>query len=316
MPTNKLSGALSGRYKLVAHKADGTSRVVADWFDNLILNAGLERLGTGGVVGTCVVGSDSTPPAVGQSSLFALVASTTTQQLLVTGTAPDNSYAFYRKTFRFAIGVAAGNLSEVGVGWTNTDLFSRALIRDDLGDPTTITILADEVLDVIYEVRLYVPTSDQTFVVNIAGVDYTFTLRPGMVSGSGGPYYSGHWHNDLRTFLEDGHVLTGPSVTGKVFFAYGNGATMNAVTGSLSGSVLTNELSASLKTEFLSAYVPGSYERGMRMTFDLNDGNAAFGGFMLYTMTGTYQCVVSPNIPKDNTKILKIDFTVSWARKV
>lgn len=321
MATKKISVGIEGRYKLVAHKADGTSRVVADWFDNLVLDSGLERLGTGGVVGTCVVGSDSTPPAVGQSSLFALVASTTTQQSLERGTAVDNTYVYFRKTFRFAIGAAAGNLSEVGVGWGSTTLFSRALIKDDLGNPTTITILADEVLDVIYEARLYPNLADQTFIVNISGVNYTFTLRPVAVTGTNSIYSVSYtyWNANFGGLLEYGYTSFNISNFQKAMIGYGAGAALAAVTAnSITGSIVSGAdlSSGGSVSEFLLPYAPGSYERQVRHTFDLNGGTAAFGGFMILTMTGAYQCVVSPDIPKDSTKILKLDFTASWARKV
>lgn len=318
---NKISVGIDGRYKLVAHKADGSSRVVADWFSNLVLDSGLERLGTGGAIGRCVVGSDSTPPAVDQSALFALVASTTTLQSFLRGTAPDNSYVFYRKTFRFGMGVAAGNLSEVGVGWADTSLFSRALIRDDLGDPTTITILSDEVLDVIYEARMYPNLADQSFVLNIAGVDYTFTLRPVAITGTEGASASAYhyWHLNFADFLDSGYTAFNVSNFPKAMLGFGNGAALAGVTAtSLTGPEIAEAwlTSSGSYSEFRTPYAPGSHERELRHTFDLNGGNVPFGGFMFLTRMGAYQCVVSPNIPKDNTKILKIDFTVSWARKV
>src|SRR5690606_8917143 len=90
-------------------------------------------------------------------------------------------YTWMRKTFRFAAGVATGNLSEVGISWLTTGaLFSRALILDSGGLPTTITVLADEVVDVTYEFRIMAKTDDETGSVTFTGSiggTYDWTMR-------------------------------------------------------------------------------------------------------------------------------------------
>ena len=91
--------------------------------------------------------------------------------------------------YHFAIGAAAGNLSELGVGWASsgTTLFSRALILDSGGTPTTITVLSDEYLYVTYEHRFYPSETDATgsivFTGNIGGT-YTYTLRPAQIDST------------------------------------------------------------------------------------------------------------------------------------
>lgn len=91
--------------------------------------------------------------------------------------------------FEFPAGRATGNLTEVGVGWTsdgviipnanNNRVFSRALILDASGQPTTLTVLADEILRVTYMLRLYVPFNvpDEVKVMTIGGVNTTVTIR-------------------------------------------------------------------------------------------------------------------------------------------
>ena len=148
----------AGWFKIEATRPDGTRRVLADWFPNLILNGGLDRMGANpDYLSWCQVGSGSTAPVAAQTALVNRIAGTSTQQNNVSGAqASAPYYGWYRRTYRFAQGVAAGNLSEVGVGWaTSGSLFSRALILDGGGSPTTITVLSDEVLDVTYELRRY-----------------------------------------------------------------------------------------------------------------------------------------------------------------
>jgi hypothetical protein len=136
-----LLNELSGRFKIEAIKPDGSKRLVADWFSNEILNAGLDKLGTAQPILGCSIGTDATPVSVLQTSLVAPIAySTATAPSGNTSGAVTYSpyYAWRRWNFRFAIGVAAGTLREVGVGWDSTNMFSRALIMQG-GSQSTIT---------------------------------------------------------------------------------------------------------------------------------------------------------------------------------
>jgi len=65
--------------------------------------------------------------------------------------------------------VAAGTLAEVGVGNSNKQLLSRALIKDAQGNPTSITVLPDEILQVSWVFRLYWPQNTVSGTVNIIG---------------------------------------------------------------------------------------------------------------------------------------------------
>jgi len=98
---------MAGRFKIEAIRPDGSKRVLADWFDNLILDAGLERLGTASALGTCAVGTSSVAVNAAQTSLQVLAASTTKQQAKVYGTqATAPYYAWNRTTYRFPLTTA------------------------------------------------------------------------------------------------------------------------------------------------------------------------------------------------------------------
>ncbi len=177
----------AGWFKIEATRPDGTRRVLADWFPNLILNGGLDRMGENAdYLNWCQVGSGSTAPVATQTALVNRIAGTDVRQANVNGAqASAPYYGWYRRTFRFARGVAAGNLSEVGVGWASTgSLFSRALILDGGGNPTTITVLSDEVLDVTYELRRYPGTVDLTGTVVLDGVTHNWVSRAAGVTDS------------------------------------------------------------------------------------------------------------------------------------
>lgn len=312
---NTISVGLEGRYKLIASKPDGTERVVADWFENLILDGGLNRLGSGEVWSQCQVGSGSTAPAVGQTALVALVGSTTTVTSTLAGTdTPTNTYAWARQTYRFAEGVADGNLSEVGIGW-GAGLFSRSLIKDDLGDPTTITILADEVLDVVYEVRAYPVMSDQVFTLTINAINYDFTVRPVRFSGNQ-TSNNLEWPVQLLSLLGGGAVSAAAGNGASAFLAFGTDAALAAVTASnMTGTNTVAGSSTGNSTAFLTSYVNNSYERVLRQSFGLAAGSAPFGGFVVITRCGNYQMTVTPALPKAADKIITLDFKYSWARR-
>ena len=298
---------VAGRFKLTATKVEsGKSRVLADWFDNLILDQGLNRWGTGAIITACQVGTGNTAPAATQTQLANFLAGTTSIQSQTTSAQSTPPYYGSRIfTFRFNAGAATGNLSEVGVGWSSAsgNLFSRALILDGGGSPTTITVLSDEILDVSYEFRTYPPDTDSVFSINISGTDYDCVLRAHSVTSAG------HWA--LVT-----SAAIGQSVNGNRAY---NGA-LGAITTGPSG---TQDASSS---QVASAYSNNSFQRDFTTTWNLNDGNLSGGisaiglcdnngGNGFGRCGGSYQVSFSPAIPKDASKTLTISHRVQWARK-
>lgn len=289
------AGTVAGKFRMVAIKPDGTERILADWFDNLITNAGLDRLATGStVMSQAVVGSGNTAPANSDTSLAVAVAVTGTVTTTANGSSSSAPYfGWYRNTYRFSAGVATGTLREIGVGWNygSGGLFSRALIKDSNGDPTSVVVLADEVVDVTYELRLYAPSSDATFDVDISGTTYSCVLRASYVTSSYWvPMRAGGAMADtyVRAYSGDiGTITQQPS------------GTQNAI------DVTWDQ------------YVPGSYELNAVFTAQLTHANFA-GGIKSVAFQsswlGTYQCSFTPAIPKDANKVLTLDATISWAR--
>jgi len=289
---------LEGRYTLVVTKPDGTSRVVAD-FPNLITNGGLDRIGdvstsNADIITHAQVGTGTTAPAFTDSSLTTFLAASNTpaptldNAQTVASTAPY--YAQITLNKRFEAGVATGNLSEVGVGWSSgaNTLFSHARILDSGGSPTSITILADEVLDVLYTLRVYAPDTDVT--ATISG--YSVTSRAAYVT------------TDSQWFARIFQSQTGA--------VYGT-QTLGAVTGGLSES---NGVDGDIAHAFVGTYTAGTYTRQGETNFALTKGNIAggIGSMLIHAGFGSFQVKFDPKIPKDDTKILTISWAVSWAR--
>lgn len=290
---------MAGFFKLEAFKLDGRRRLVADWFPNLILDQGLERPATNSDwLNACRVGTGSTAPANSQTNLISHLAGTTNAvQTTQNATASAPYYGYTRKVFRFAQGAAAGNLTELGIGWSDVDgsnLFSRALILDNLGSPTTKVIQADEFLDVSYELRCYAPSADITGTLTIGSDTYDFTSRA----------------------AEANSTVWCPPFTGGYNAGFGGGSVtaysgaIGAETGSPAG---TPSASASVSN---GAYSAGSHQVDYSAVFGLDNGNV--GGIMsVYTRNGvgSMQHEYDPVIDKDNTKILSLPFRHTWARK-
>jgi hypothetical protein len=296
---------LGGRFRLEALRPDGTRRVLADWFDNLVLDAGLNRIGSGGILSYCRVGTGSTAPANGQTALVNQVAATSSQVgSPATGyDSVGNLYGWVRHTFRFTAGAAAGVLAEVGVGWgdAGATLFSRALILDDEGDPTTVTVLADEVLDVAYELRLYRPTADAAYTVTIDGSgDHAVLMRAASMSswGEAARYLAAYGLATASFFNSSGSVG-----------AYGVGA-LGAITAAPGGTYL-----GAATIAFDGAYSNNSYERKFIGTWDINSGANAVANVQWGTHGGYFKNSFDPVVPKDATKELKLNFKITWARK-
>lgn len=290
---------MQGRFKLVAHKLDGSSRVVADWFNNLILNNGLNGIATTNtMLDVACVGSGTAAPAAGQTQLSTLVSSTSTVQGVSAGNELASGYGWRRITFRFGQGAAQGNLSEVGVGASATNLFSRALILDGTGQPTTVTVLADEFLDVVYEIRVYWPTADATGTATVSGVSTAFTLRACEV---------GQWGAAWLTSAFGGNN----NFTGQ---CWASGATLGAITGSPSGTFIGQTLSSNR----VGSYNNGSFSRTFRLIFDLNGVTQSIGAMRLLSAGNSdmnFQCLFNPAVAKTNQFNLSLDFTLTWSRR-
>ena len=136
-----------------------------------------------GPLSSCYVGTGGTQPSASDTQLVSRITTASSARASVSATSSNaRGYAEIVIAYRFDEGEAAGNVSEVGIGGSPTSLFSRALIRNENGDPVTITVLADELLTVTYRLRLAIPQQDisQTIMVDSGGTDVetTVTIRP------------------------------------------------------------------------------------------------------------------------------------------
>ena len=289
---------MRGKYKIEAVQPDGRKRPLTGWMANLITTSGKNQVAAGGYLSVCCVGSGNTTPNTSQTALTSLVGTSSTIQ--ATSTRTQSSPPYYGTlsiTYRFAAGVATGNLAEVGIGSTNTALFSRALILDSLGSPTTITVLSAEALDVTYLLETIPPTSDATGTVVINGVTYSYTIRAALVTTS-------QWSN------ADAGDKAGIYALGFSVYNGAIGAVTSNPTGSAGGATSITE----------DSYSVNSYAQTATAFFGLNNGNVS-GGITAMSIVfgrqinrlGAFQIGVTPAIPKNGTNILTLSVGQSWA---
>lgn len=316
---------VQGFYKLTKHKADangepilGTAEEI-DWFPNIITDVGINGLAGAGdaMFHISCVGTGNTVPAASDTNLVSQVGTRAFNNGAGESSVKINNnvvpyYGALRRTWRYAVGTATGVLAEVGVKSSAGILFSRALIVDGLGAPTTLTVLSDEILDVTYECRVYPPTSDVVSVVSVDGVSTTVTLRTASAGGAGGiSHITNPWVPTPGTpFLENSNVTV-----------YGADAVLggiNAVPTATSILVYSSAVGGNrMPTGSQPAYINNSYYRDQKCFLGLTDANVAGGvGAMVMSRNEAfaYQMGFSPVIAKTNTKVLNVAVRTAYAR--
>ena len=296
---------VSGYFKLAAIRPDGTRRELAE-FPNLITNNGMDQLGSGGggsygipfIFPICKVGTGATTPAFTDSDLANAIA---TSGAIEGGTnsfveAVGDTPAYWRpiKSWRFAVGAAPGTISEVGTFDPNGQAFSRALVLDGSGNPTTVSVLADEVLDVTYEFRSYIDKTINSYTVSIGADTYTLQIMPCDISNAPPLHLANRSTSNNSMYA----VAMESNVLGTVYQTIPSGGSSG------SGSCADQP------------YTSGTYYRDYRFTYDLSTGNFASGiGSIQLTFSSTKMKVgFTPKVPKTNVKTFSITFRLSWAR--
>jgi hypothetical protein len=319
---------LAGKYRMQVTKGrTGKLKYDSGWFDNLITDRGLveywnlPRLGifdSGSLGAACAVGTGNTTPQITDVGLANYTASggATAGGGGGTGFPPPNvvgyvpaaggqpAYWFMRYIYLFATGVAAGNLTEVGAypggGNFATDLFSRALIVDDAGNPTAITVLSDEILNVTWELRYYLDLTDHSFGFNLNGSPVTGTYRLMQASTQRAV------HSAINSALPNISMYSGTTL--------GNVLT-GAPTGQL-GFIAPNTTPAPSFIQFVNDIAnSGTCYADVKATFPTGVATGTIGSFSYQGHMWTYQFGnLSVPIPKTAGQQLQVNFRQSWGR--
>ena len=188
---------IAGEFQVIVRRADGSVRIDTGIQKNLILDNGLkfylaqkmtndnaeEEAHIGNMFSGLVVGSGNQQPTNTEVKLQSFVAHTSTQRDIEAGkTEPTkdqhpNFVKVWKRTKFIFDGIKNQNISELGLVANYWDkwygapvnvskkryiLTTRALIKGNDGRPLTITVLEGEVLEVIYQINMYVDIRRQT----------------------------------------------------------------------------------------------------------------------------------------------------------
>ena len=274
-------------------------KIRSGWFDNLLLNQGLDNIATNSTAFRfCQVGTGSTAPAVGQTALAARVAGADSASSGIATIDTENRQWICTWTYTFPAGTLNNvNVSELGTGTavSGTTLSSRALIRDNVGNPVSITVLPEDDLVVRYRLRINQPIGD--FVSNGA------TIRAAFVNNlTGSTSNLNGWLNSFQPF----QTVNSPA-------QFRIGGTIGAITAGPSGGSSANAASGQNGN---GAYTPGSFSREFfyRLTAtQLNGGTGV--NTMLYVIGPTlWQLQLDTPIIKTDPQTLRLNVSLSWGR--
>lgn len=263
-------------------------------FHNLIVNSGLDYLGGSGngAVNYCYVGTGTTPPANTDTSMGTFLASTSSYTKSITAATPSVPNTINTFVYTFGTGVATGTLTEVGAGWVSNSsggLYSRALIVDGGGNPTTLVVQSDEILVITYSIYIVWNTTDTAYSFTFNGSTVSGVYRPSnMSSSSYFPYfgigYSGNANSQNR-------------------YATGSITSITAVPGG-----------ASIISGTVDPYVTGTYSASVTSTSSPAGGAITYNSIVLAAWIGSFQFSLSPAISLTLGQTMTLKTSISWNR--
>ena len=301
---------MTGEFRCVVKRADGSTKIDTGYQKNLILNQGLDFFGGGkgtDMMAYCVIGSGNSQPVYTQNKL-----DTTIAGVYGDGFSSKSDYDAVRdgnlykvnKVSKYSFsGLNNINISEVGLAstYSNTSdyyLCTRALIKDSQGNPTTITVLNGEILEIYYKLWAVYDTTDKTGEINVldgAGNQVAYNYKARLMK-VGDVAYTGYVNSISRDWKKQ-YLYSGDLV---------------AIMGTPSGELYSSDYLVS------PPYVLGSYKLVYSFEVGVRHGGGQIRTYALEVL-GYWQIrfgSVADDSPitKNNTQTLSIPIEVSWGR--
>lgn len=304
---------LYGEVKVIVKRADDTVRLDTGFFPNVITNLGLDAIGNDNdLFNYCAVGGGNSKPLNTNTKLdnpLQVGSQISSESKYDYDPVRDTEFYKCSRTvgYRFE-GLDNKNISEVGLVDDYRpefhSAFTRTLIKNSAGEPTVITVLSGEILELQY--RLWqvfdVKDKDQVVTAMIDGVEVPFNVKI-RLAGVGGNL-GGSWSYA---------AVVGAHLTfqGNNHHQFGTGE-LGEITGQNSG--LTNVYGLSWE-----AYQPSTYKRKFYVNASITDAVHPIRSFLFFTGLGAYQVrfgTVDGDLPIDKTNqdILQLGFEMSWGR--
>lgn len=315
---------LGGHYTIHKGKLDSNNdpvtREYVTEFDNMILDSGLYRIGNiTDWMDYLHLGTGTTPPSPKQNSLVNatyignIISPTAPTEYGINSSDPLNPYCWVTRVFRVSPRGESRTYSELGVGWYEdyvNYLFSRTLIKDSLGNPTSISILGDEYLDVTYEVRMYIPMDTAVYTIVPTGDD----LEPREVtvhaSNINTPTFRYGWglgfYDSMSTRTHRPNSICGTFLTNHNRFFNGEGG---GLYGDPNGTVVGTGFDAHTKERISDTSMAFHFKR------DLPDNIGTLRTFQVSQMGYCFQLEFNPPFFKTYQDRFDISYSISWGRR-
>jgi len=178
------------------------------------------------------------------------------------------------------------------------------LILDAEGSPTTISVGADQFLDVTYEFRFYPKTTDDTGTVTLTGSvggTYDYIFRSSSVTSNS---------------ITQGWTVSssGTNMGDRGSSSFTSRRAYNGNIGTITG--MPNGTTDSINNPVL-AYEAGSLRRKFVTGAGLNEANLTGGirSVFLRMGIGAFQIQFDPPIPKTDQTVLSLEVSHSWGRR-
>ena len=327
---------MAGEFRCVVKRADGSTKIDTGYQKNLILNQGLDFFGGGNgedMMEYCVIGNGNSQPIYTQNKLDNAI--TVARRYKQDNSLPyksdydanrdGNLFKCNRVCKYIYTSLDNVNISELGLASTyannsNYYLCTRALIKDVNGNPTTITVLSGEQLEIYYKLWQVFDVSDKTGQINLldgvgGSVAYNYTVRLANVGNANyygyfQPYYHDFGIGMCGLILKQAQSSNAYSVFDNYFYSDGIAnitSVPKSIIGQLSGIVS------------YAPYIAASYKRVMTLSIPIADANGNIRSIAVFTTMGIYQIQydsVADNSPitKTNTQTLTIPIEISWGR--
>lgn len=303
-PVVDVTMKMSAKFKLVKRKQISETECIEteiSEFTNLITDNGLDIVATtSSCYYYCQVGTGTATPAFSDVTLGNKVAHIGYTNF----TNPTPTAAPYTRvmTFKYTFnpGVLTVPITEIGISPAITgNLFSRTLIKDTNGNPTSISLLSDEYLDVYYSISVTPPAGDTALVFTINGTQYNATLR-GLGYLNTGTWM---WQGVLSVNYSNSLGYYGTLYTGSLPV-------------SASAAVAGGGTSLSLSSRSMVTYVNG--QRKIQRAFTWTPAQGAFSiKSLVVDGVGTgpaFGLEFATAVPKSASQTFTLTFQISWDR--
>lgn len=309
-----INGKLKGIFSIEVIRGNG---LIENYqAPNLVLDSGI-AIATANATGitsdslltNCVVGTGATPPAVTDTALVS--------QLGVSpnGVRQSGTYSYNSGTdeisavtvmrYAFTLGSIVGNISEIGIRPSSqTNLFSRALIVDGGGSPTTITVTASDQLIVNYTLTGTISRT-VNYTMDLSGSPVNMVLKHVGVGSADRAMIFNFCLSSLKTQS---------SVLNSGVFVFPDWDAADGLTGGTnftSALVTTQNPAAGFKRRLQIPSTQGNISGGFNW-FRINDSAVSTGNFNDPAWFINYDT----NIPKTNLDVYELEVVTTFSNVV